>query len=150
MKLTIIHCSSPFLSRNVLISAKMIWPYVISLPKTSSHPPKPRSVCLFYHLIKIYISRFTLVHFFIRRYNEAIIYYDKALAISTRSLSTYAGLAYTYHLQVFFYEFSYLHIISINWLWEYRFEHFFLQDNFTAAITYYHKVSSARFRTIMF
>ncbi|XP_073124577.1 anaphase-promoting complex subunit 6 [Henckelia pumila] len=47
----------------------------------------------------------------LKRYNEAIIYYDKALAISTRSLSTYAGLAYTYHLQ----------------------------DNFTAAITYYHK-----------
>lgn len=47
----------------------------------------------------------------LKRYNEAIIYYDKALAISTRSLSTYAGLAYTYQLQ----------------------------DNFTAAITYYHK-----------
>ncbi|KZV29705.1 anaphase-promoting complex subunit 6 [Dorcoceras hygrometricum] len=47
----------------------------------------------------------------LKRYNEAITYYDKALAISTRSLSTYAGLAYTYHLQ----------------------------DNFTAAITYYHK-----------
>ncbi|KAL0301258.1 UNVERIFIED_CONTAM: Anaphase-promoting complex subunit [Sesamum radiatum] len=47
----------------------------------------------------------------LRRYNEAIIYYEKALALSTRSLSTYAGLAYTYHLQV----------------------------NFTSAITYYHK-----------
>ncbi|KAL0320599.1 UNVERIFIED_CONTAM: Anaphase-promoting complex subunit [Sesamum radiatum] len=47
----------------------------------------------------------------LRRYNEAIIYYEKALALSTRSLSTYAGLAYTYHLQ----------------------------DNFTSAITYYHK-----------
>ncbi|XP_075488140.1 anaphase-promoting complex subunit 6 [Primulina tabacum] len=47
----------------------------------------------------------------LKRYNEAIIYYDKALAISTRSLSTYAGLAYTYHLQ----------------------------DNFTSAIAYYHK-----------
>ncbi|KAL2247455.1 UNVERIFIED_CONTAM: Anaphase-promoting complex subunit 6 [Sesamum indicum] len=35
----------------------------------------------------------------LRRYNEAIIYYEKALALSTRSLSTYAGLAYTYHLQ---------------------------------------------------
>lgn len=47
----------------------------------------------------------------LKRYNEAIIYYEKALALSTRSLSTYAGLAYTYHLQ----------------------------DNFTAAITHYHK-----------
>ncbi|KAK6132597.1 hypothetical protein DH2020_033699 [Rehmannia glutinosa] len=47
----------------------------------------------------------------LKRYNEAIIYYEKALALSTRSLSTYAGLAYTYHLQ----------------------------GNFTAAITYYHK-----------
>ncbi|XP_023516531.1 anaphase-promoting complex subunit 6-like isoform X1 [Cucurbita pepo subsp. pepo] len=44
-------------------------------------------------------------------YREAIAYYEKALALSTRSLSTYAGLAYTYHLQ----------------------------DHFTAAITYYHK-----------
>ncbi|XP_057795977.1 anaphase-promoting complex subunit 6 [Salvia miltiorrhiza] len=47
----------------------------------------------------------------LKRYNEAIVYYEKALALSTRSLSTYAGLAYTYHLQ----------------------------DNFTAAITHYHK-----------
>eukprot|EP00268_Persea_americana_P035051 TRINITY_DN3460_c1_g1_i5.p1 TRINITY_DN3460_c1_g1~~TRINITY_DN3460_c1_g1_i5.p1 ORF type:complete len:150 (+),score=22.93 TRINITY_DN3460_c1_g1_i5:905-1354(+) len=47
----------------------------------------------------------------LRRYNEAISYYEKALALSTRSLSTYAGLAYTYHLQ----------------------------DEFDAAITYYHK-----------
>lgn len=35
-----------------------------------------------------------------RMYREAIKYYEKALALSTRSLSTYAGLAYTYHLQV--------------------------------------------------
>ncbi|KAI5662364.1 hypothetical protein M9H77_21687 [Catharanthus roseus] len=47
----------------------------------------------------------------LKRYNEAIAYYEKALALSTSSLSTYAGLAYTYHLQ----------------------------NNFTAAITYYHK-----------
>ncbi|XP_020518107.1 anaphase-promoting complex subunit 6 isoform X2 [Amborella trichopoda] len=47
----------------------------------------------------------------LKRYQEAISYYDKALALSTRSLSTYAGLAYTYHLQ----------------------------DNLDAAITYYHK-----------
>lgn len=43
-------------------------------------------------------------------YREAISYYEKALALST-SLSTYAGLAYTYHLQ----------------------------DDFSTAITYYHK-----------
>ncbi|XP_058100856.1 anaphase-promoting complex subunit 6 isoform X2 [Magnolia sinica] len=47
----------------------------------------------------------------LKMYNEAISYYEKALALSTRSLSTYAGLAYTYHLQ----------------------------DNFNSAITYYHK-----------
>ncbi|XP_009587121.1 anaphase-promoting complex subunit 6 [Nicotiana tabacum] len=47
----------------------------------------------------------------LKRYNEAITYYERALALSTRSLSTYAGLAYTYHLQ----------------------------NNYTAAITYYHK-----------
>ncbi|KVI10531.1 Tetratricopeptide-like helical, partial [Cynara cardunculus var. scolymus] len=47
----------------------------------------------------------------LKRYSEAITYYEKALALSTRSLSTYAGLAYTYHLQ----------------------------DNYTAAITCYHK-----------
>ncbi|CAA0832462.1 Anaphase-promoting complex subunit 6 [Striga hermonthica] len=47
----------------------------------------------------------------LKRYNEAIIYYEKALALSTTSLSTYAGLAYTYHLQ----------------------------GNYTAAITHYHK-----------
>ncbi|KAL3503103.1 hypothetical protein ACH5RR_037552 [Cinchona calisaya] len=47
----------------------------------------------------------------LKRYNDAITYYEKALALSTRSLSTYAGLAYTYHLQ----------------------------NNFTAAIAYYHK-----------
>lgn len=46
-----------------------------------------------------------------RKYNEAVTYYEKALALSTRSLSTYAGLAYTYHLQ----------------------------DKFTDAITHYHK-----------
>ncbi|EPS72438.1 hypothetical protein M569_02320, partial [Genlisea aurea] len=47
----------------------------------------------------------------LKRYEEAISYYEKALALSTRSWSIYAGLAYTYHLQ----------------------------DNLTAAITYYHK-----------
>ncbi|KAK7342791.1 hypothetical protein VNO80_25747 [Phaseolus coccineus] len=47
----------------------------------------------------------------LKMYGEAISYYEKALALSTRSVSTYAGLAYTYHLQ----------------------------DDFTTAITYYHK-----------
>lgn len=47
----------------------------------------------------------------LKLYREAISCYEKALALSNRSLSTYAGLAYTYHLQ----------------------------DHFTAAITYYHK-----------
>ncbi|XP_048229016.1 anaphase-promoting complex subunit 6 isoform X2 [Ricinus communis] len=47
----------------------------------------------------------------LKMYHEAISCYERALAFSTRSLSTYAGLAYTYHLQ----------------------------DNFTAAITHYHK-----------
>lgn len=51
----------------------------------------------------------------IRRYNEAITYYEKALALSTRSLSTYAGLAYTYHLQVFFcYTFSFIFSYKIG------------------------------------
>lgn len=36
----------------------------------------------------------------LRRYQEAISYYEKALALSSRSVSTYAGLAYTHHLQV--------------------------------------------------
>ncbi|KAI4333556.1 hypothetical protein L6164_018344 [Bauhinia variegata] len=47
----------------------------------------------------------------LKMYHEAISYYEKALALSTRSVSTYAGLAYTYHLQ----------------------------DDYTAAIMYYHK-----------
>ncbi|TYI96210.1 hypothetical protein E1A91_D01G055200v1 [Gossypium mustelinum] len=47
----------------------------------------------------------------LKMFREAISFYEKALTLSTKSLSTYAGLAYTYHLQ----------------------------DNFTSAITYYHK-----------
>ncbi|KAL9438103.1 hypothetical protein AB3S75_023882 [Citrus x aurantiifolia] len=34
-------------------------------------------------------------------YHEAISCYERALMLSNRSLSTYAGLAYTYHLQIF-------------------------------------------------
>ncbi|KAH9728620.1 Anaphase-promoting complex subunit 6 [Citrus sinensis] len=49
----------------------------------------------------------------LKMYHEAISCYERALTLSNRSLSTYAGLAYTYHLQ----------------------------DNFSAAITYYHKFS---------
>ncbi|XP_027361587.1 anaphase-promoting complex subunit 6-like [Abrus precatorius] len=47
----------------------------------------------------------------LKMYREAILYYEKALSLSTRSVSTYAGLAYTYHLK----------------------------DDFSTAITYYHK-----------
>ncbi|XP_050238671.1 anaphase-promoting complex subunit 6 [Mercurialis annua] len=47
----------------------------------------------------------------LKMYHEAISCYERALTLSTKSLSTYAGLAYTYHLQ----------------------------DNVTAAITHYHK-----------
>lgn len=35
----------------------------------------------------------------LKMFREAITYYEKALTLSTRCLSTYAGLAYTYHLQ---------------------------------------------------
>ncbi|XP_010537723.1 PREDICTED: anaphase-promoting complex subunit 6 [Tarenaya hassleriana] len=47
----------------------------------------------------------------LRKYSEAILYYERALTLSTKSLSTYAGLAYAYHLQ----------------------------GNFSAAISCYHK-----------
>ncbi|WZZ47805.1 hypothetical protein YC2023_044064 [Brassica napus] len=42
-----------------------------------------------------------LAHAFrkLRKYREAISYYERALTLSTKSLSTYSGLAYTYHLQ---------------------------------------------------
>lgn len=51
---------------------------------------------------------------YFRMYREAISYYEKALALSTRSVSTYAGLAYTYHLQVLklYSYFSYFVIFS--------------------------------------
>ncbi|CAL1408150.1 unnamed protein product [Linum trigynum] len=52
----------------------------------------------------------------LKMYPDATSYYERALALSTTSLSTYSGLAYTYHLQ----------------------------DNFTAAITYYHKALSLK------
>lgn len=47
----------------------------------------------------------------LKMYNKAISNYEKALALSSQSLSTYAGLAYTHHLM----------------------------DRFGDAITYYHK-----------
>ncbi|GAB4849379.1 Cell division cycle protein 16 [Ancistrocladus abbreviatus] len=47
----------------------------------------------------------------LKLYHDAISYYEKALALSSGSLSTYSGLAYTYHLE----------------------------GNYSAAITYYHK-----------
>jgi len=48
------------------------------------------------------ILLFSLItsNYYFRIYHEAISCYERALTISTRSLSTYAGLAYTYHLQV--------------------------------------------------
>ncbi|KAL0680363.1 hypothetical protein Bca4012_008345 [Brassica carinata] len=54
-----------------------------------------------------------LAHAFrkLRKYREAISYYERALTLSTKSLSTYSGLAYTY----------------------------LLQGNFSAAISHYHK-----------
>ncbi|XP_039126591.1 anaphase-promoting complex subunit 6 [Dioscorea cayenensis subsp. rotundata] len=47
----------------------------------------------------------------LKMYHKAVSYYEKALTFSTQSLSTFAGLAYTYHLQ----------------------------GNFDAAIAHYHK-----------
>ncbi|VVA95791.1 unnamed protein product [Arabis nemorensis] len=47
----------------------------------------------------------------LRKDREAISYYERALTLSTKSLSTYSGMAYTYHLQ----------------------------GNFSAAISYCHK-----------
>ncbi|XP_065018940.1 anaphase-promoting complex subunit 6-like isoform X1 [Musa acuminata AAA Group] len=47
----------------------------------------------------------------LKMFQKAISCYEKALAVSTQNFSAFAGLAYTYHLQ----------------------------DNFDAAITYYHK-----------
>ncbi|CAN6301624.1 unnamed protein product [Urochloa humidicola] len=47
----------------------------------------------------------------LKKYQKAVSYYEKALTFPTKSLSAFAGLAYTYHLM----------------------------DNFEAAINYYHK-----------
>nr|AGT15904.1 hypothetical protein SHCRBa_121_B20_R_310 [Saccharum hybrid cultivar R570] len=47
----------------------------------------------------------------LKEYQKAVSYYEKALTLPTKSLSAFAGLAYTYHLM----------------------------DNFEAAINYYHK-----------
>jgi len=47
----------------------------------------------------------------LKEYQRAVSYYEKALTFPTKSLSAFAGLAYTYHLM----------------------------DNFEAAINYYHK-----------
>ncbi|KAG0499514.1 hypothetical protein HPP92_004205 [Vanilla planifolia] len=49
----------------------------------------------------------------LKMYQKAISSYEKALALSTRSLSAYAGLAYTYHLM----------------------------DNLDSAVKFYHKTS---------
>jgi len=61
-------------------------------------------------------SWFWLSKYCFRMYGEAISYYEKALALSTRSVSTYAGLAYTYHLQVYkLLFFSYYVFSGITW-----------------------------------
>ncbi|KAL4619829.1 anaphase-promoting complex subunit 6 isoform X1 [Castanea sativa] len=74
--------------------------------KTLAHIPSPLS-----ELWEPTVVNLAHAYRKLKMYHEAISHYEKALALSTRSVSTYAGLAYTYHLQ----------------------------DNFTAAITYYHK-----------
>ncbi|KAL8141301.1 hypothetical protein V2J09_007322 [Rumex salicifolius] len=58
-----------------------------SVPTTISETWEPTVVNLAHALRKL------------KMYCEAISYYEKALTLSTRSLSTYSGLAYTYHLQ---------------------------------------------------
>ncbi|XP_040986800.1 anaphase-promoting complex subunit 6 [Juglans microcarpa x Juglans regia] len=74
--------------------------------KTLAHIPSPIS-----ELWEPTVVNLAHAYRKLKMYNEAISHYEKALTLTTRSVSTYAGLAYTYHLQ----------------------------DNFTAAITYYHK-----------
>ncbi|XP_065627398.1 anaphase-promoting complex subunit 6 isoform X3 [Quercus suber] len=74
--------------------------------KTLAHIPSPLS-----ELWEPTVVNLAHAYRKLKMYHEAISHYEKALALSTRSVSTYAGLAYTYHLQ----------------------------DDFTAAITYYHK-----------
>ncbi|AQL08204.1 Putative tetratricopeptide repeat domain containing family protein [Zea mays] len=51
------------------------------------------------------------IYYLNREYQKAVSYYAKALTFPTKSLSAFAGLAYTYHLM----------------------------DDFEAAINYYHK-----------
>ncbi|ESR55695.1 hypothetical protein CICLE_v10024516mg, partial [Citrus x clementina] len=79
-------------------------------------------------------------------YHEAISCYERALMLSNRSLSTYAGCAYTYHLQVclgFKKPLSDLHrcVQKTARVYGGEFVSFgsLVQDNFSAAITYYHK-----------
>ncbi|KAG6689104.1 hypothetical protein I3842_11G158200 [Carya illinoinensis] len=74
--------------------------------KTLAHIPSPLS-----ELWEPTVVNLAHAYRKLQMYNEAISHYEKALTLTTRSVSTYAGLAYTYHLQ----------------------------DNFSAAITYYHK-----------
>jgi hypothetical protein len=42
------------------------------------------------------------IYYLNREYQKAVSYYAKALTFPTKSLSAFAGLAYTYHLLVFF------------------------------------------------
>ncbi|GKB58688.1 anaphase-promoting complex subunit 6 [Tanacetum coccineum] len=78
---------------------------VLWFEKTLAHIPSPLSEMWESTVVNLAHALRKL-----KRYNEAVAYYEKALAL-TRSLSTYAGLAYTYHLQ----------------------------GNYSDAVTYYHK-----------
>ncbi|KAF5728257.1 anaphase-promoting complex subunit 6 [Tripterygium wilfordii] len=82
--------------------SKAVWWF----EKTLAHIPSPLS-----EMWEPTVVNLAHAYRKLKMYNDAILCYERALALSTRSLSTYAGLAYTYHLQ----------------------------DNFTAAVTYYHK-----------
>ncbi|KAE8124690.1 hypothetical protein FH972_019555 [Carpinus fangiana] len=74
--------------------------------KTLAHIPSPLS-----ELWEPTVVNLAHAYRKLKMYHEAISHYEQALTLTTRSASTYSGLAYTYHLQ----------------------------DNFTAAIAYYHK-----------
>lgn len=101
--------SDPLVQNELGVSAYHIKEYVTAVywfKKTLAHIPSSLSVMWEPTVVNLAHALRKL-----RRYQEAISYYEKALTLSTRSLSTYAGLAYTYHLQ----------------------------DNYSEAITYYHK-----------
>uniref|UniRef100_A0A165Z0Q7 Uncharacterized protein n=1 Tax=Daucus carota subsp. sativus TaxID=79200 RepID=A0A165Z0Q7_DAUCS len=101
--------SDPLVQNELGVSAYHIKEYITAVywfKKTLAHIPSSLSVMWEPTVVNLAHALRKL-----RRYQEAISYYEKALTLSTRSVSTYAGLAYTYHLQ----------------------------DNYSDAITYYHK-----------